>query len=199
MVGLDLVHRRNPPWSARYPPTSTWQAEARAGTGTGGVRPKSRRSGRDPSAFGRNVEDIIAEVEWRNGLVDQAAPAVSVQHSVKGGSDEVLSPVHLRERLDGVGVAPKAKNDVRSAGPWQWVMFAEPASGGVEFLGVYVTRAFSGDHAVYKAHVTGNCPGGYADIVALPGDIPIDPDHLDRLLTLNECEALRERLGRLSN
>lgn len=154
--------------------------------------------GRDRSEFGRDVEDIIAEVEGRKRPANQTDPIVWNQACPDDSSDNALNPPLSERRIEEHAVT-QAKSDGRLDVPWQWVMFAEPVSGGIEFLGVFVTRAFSGDDAVFKAHVTGSCPGGHADAVALPPGLPIDASDCDRLLTLAECEALRERLGKLSN
>jgi len=163
------------------------------------VTPRLVTRGRDRSEFGRDVEDIIAEVEGRNRPADQTDPIVWNQACPDQSSDTALNPALSERRIEENAVTLQAKSDGRLDVPWQWVMFAEPVSGGIEFLGVFVTRAFSGDDAVFKAHVTGNCPGGHADAVALPPGLPIDASDCDRLLTLAECEALRERLGTLSN
>lgn len=81
--------------------------------------------------------------------------------------------------------------------PWQWVMFAEPASGGVSFLGTFVTRAPSLQQAVVQAHLVGDCPGGHAEAVSLPPILKIQNHYCDRLLTLEQAEALRDEIRRL--
>ncbi|WP_312686177.1 hypothetical protein, partial [Brevundimonas nasdae] len=70
---------------------------------------------------------------------------------------------------------------------------------GAEFLGVCITRALSFEHAVFRAHITGNCPGGNADGAALPLGLSVDAAYCDRLLLFSKAEAVRDVLDRSYN
>lgn len=59
--------------------------------------------------------------------------------------DRELSVELLKEIADALD----EKVGTYSLTRWQWVMFAEPAREGAEFLGVYVTRALSFEHAAF--------------------------------------------------
>lgn len=191
VVGRDSVHRRDDPRRDRDPPAACRQAWADRVTANTRV-PYA-------SAFGRAVVDIIAKATSRTRASDSADPAFSDPTRLAEASELDDSAKYPEGRLWAAAPGRSATDDGTLCAPWQWVMFAEPASGGVEFLGVFVTRAFSREDAVLKAYVSGHCPGGHAEAVALPAATPISATYLDRLLTLDECEALRESLGMLSN
>lgn len=155
--------------------------------------------GRSYREFGRDVDDIIAEVLQLGGPANQTPLEVSVrEHMSKilhDRRDRELTDELLKEIADALD----EQVGTYSLVPWQWVMFAEPARDGAEFLGVYITRALSFEHAVFRAHVLGLSPGGHADGAALPLGLPIDPGYCDRLLTFREAQALRELLDGLYN
>ena len=155
--------------------------------------------GRNYREFGRDVDDIIAEVIQVGGRANQTPLEAFVRKRfaeiMNDLRDRKLSTEMLEEMADSVG----EKASIATVVPWQWVMFAEPAREGAQFLGVYITRALSFELAVFRAHVMGLSPGGRADGAALPLGIPLDPGYCDRLLTFREAQALRDVLDGMYN
>lgn len=155
--------------------------------------------GRNYRDFGRDVDDIVAEVIQVGGPANQTPLEVSVREHLskilEDRRDRELTDELLKEIADALDERVGTYSHV----PWQWVMFAEPARGGAEFLGVYITRAISFEHAVFRAHVLGLSPGGRADGAALPLGLPIDLGYCDRLLTFREAQTLRDALDSLYN
>jgi len=78
-------------------------------------------------------------------------------------------------------------------------MFAEPTEIGSEFLGVYVTRGLSFEHAVFSIAAGGYSPGGRADGAALPDGTPVDDAWCDRLITYTEAVTLRDIIAAITN
>lgn len=150
--------------------------------------------GRDYREFGRDVDDIIAEVIQLGGPANQTSLEVSVREHLTKILDDRRDREHTDDLLKEIADALDEQVGTYSLVPWQWVMFAEPARDGAEFLGVYITRALSFEHAVFRAYVTGDCPGGHADGAALPLDLPLDVSMTDRLLTLKEAQSVRDQL-----
>jgi len=144
--------------------------------------------------FGRDVDDIIAEVIQVGGPANQTQLEISVQQHMSKILDDRRDCELTDELLKEIADALDEKVGTYSLVPWQWMMFAEPARDGAEFLGVYITRALSFEHAVFRAYVTGNCPGGHADGAALPLGVPLDLKHCDRLLSFAEAEIVRNAL-----
>lgn len=155
--------------------------------------------GRSYREFGRDVEDIIAEVLKVGGPANQTPLEISVRQHMSKILDDRRNRELTDELLKEIADALDEKVGTYSLTPWQWVMFAEPARDGAEFLGVYITRALSLEHAVFRAYVTGHCPGGRADGAALPIGMPIDAGKCDRLLTYAEAEVVRDSLDRALN
>lgn len=147
--------------------------------------------------FGRDVDDIIAEVIQVGGPANQTPLEVSVRQHMSKIMDDRRDRELTDELLKEIADALDEKVGTYSLVPWQWVMFAEPARDGAGFLGVYITRALSFEHAVFRAHVLGLSPGGNADGAALPLGLSIDPSYCDRLLTFAEAEKLRDSLDRI--
>lgn len=150
--------------------------------------------GRSYRDFGRDVDEIIAEVIQVGGPANQTQLEVSVREHLS----KILDDRHDRELTDEllkeIADALDEKVGTYSLVPWQWVMFAEPARDGAEFLGVYITRALSFENAVFRAHVAGISPGGHADGAALPLGLTVDVAYCDRLLTFAEAQAARDQL-----
>ncbi|MFT6428743.1 MAG: hypothetical protein ACJAVC_002032 [Brevundimonas sp.] len=165
----------------------------------GGVTSSLNTGGRNYREFGRDVDDIIAEVIQVGGPANQTPLEVSVRQHMSKILDDRRDRELTDELLKEIADTLDERVGTYSLVPWQWVMFAEPARDGAEFLGVYITRAFSFEHAVFRAHVTGLSPGGHADGAALPLGLPIDPGYCDRLLTFCEAQALRDVLDGMYN
>ncbi len=163
------------------------------------MRSDLNTGGRSYRDFGRDVEDIIAEVIRVGGPANQTALEIAVREHLPKIMDDRRDRELTDELLKEVADALDEKVGTYSLTPWQWVMFAEPSRKGAEFLGVYITRALSFEHAVFRAHVTGHCPGGRADGAALPLGFPVDPAFCDRLLTLREAQTLRDVLDSVYN
>lgn len=140
----------------------------------------ARSADTDFESFGRAVIELL----------DEAARL----GSFAGGARDADAPGQSQAKHDRKLIHHVAQDALT---PWQWVMFAEPARGGVTFLGAYVTRAASLQQAVLQAHLAGHCPGGHAEAVSLPPTLKIQNDYCDRLLTLEEAEALRDEIKRL--
>lgn len=140
----------------------------------------ARSADTDCESFGRAVIDLLEEAARLESFV--------------GAARHADVPGQLQAKHDRKLVHHVASNALT---PWQWVMFAEPARGGVRFLGAYVTRATSLQQAVLQAHLAGHCPGGHAEAVSLPPTLKIHNDYCDRLLTLEQAEALRDEIKRL--
>lgn len=134
----------------------------------------------DCESFGRAVIELLDEA----ARLERCA----------GGARDADAPGQSQAKHDRKLVHHVASDALT---PWQWVMFAEPARFGVTFLGAYVTRAASLQQAVLQAHLAGLCPGGHAEAVSLPPTLKIRADYCDRLLTLEQAEALRDEIKRL--
>jgi len=155
--------------------------------------------GRDYREFGRDVDDIIAEVIQVGGPSNQTPLEVFVRKRFAEIMNDLRDQKLSTDMLEEMAGARADQVSTASNIPWQWVMFAEPAREGAEFLGVYITRALSFEHAVLRAHVLGLSPGGRADGAALPLGLPIDPGYCDRLLTFREAQALRDAVDGMYN
>lgn len=155
--------------------------------------------GRDYREFGRDVDDIIAEVIQVGGPANQTPLEVSVRQHLSKILEDRRNRELTDELLKEIADALDEKVGTYSLVPWQWVMFAETARDGAGFLGVYITRALSFEHAVFRAHITGNCPGGRADGTPLPLGMPIDVGFCDRLLTSAEATLVRNGIDRAFN
>lgn len=155
--------------------------------------------GAEPSLFGRDIDDIIADYLQPGGRLGEtelekdvrdAMPAIIDQIGDVDLTDEVFA--QMREALDAA-----VHLDARM--PFQWVMFAEPTENGSEFVGAYVTQAMSFEQAVFIISVRGDVPGGRADGAALPVGMPVDPDWCDRLLNYPEAIRLRDIIDAQTN
>ncbi|WP_295168167.1 hypothetical protein [uncultured Brevundimonas sp.] len=189
----DTVHRRR----VDRPRRGAFAADREAEEGD--VTSSLNTGGRNYREFGRDVDDIIADVIQ----VGSPANQTPLEAFVRKRFAEIMNDLRDRkltsEMLDEMAGAVGETTSIASVVPLQWVMFAEPAREGAEFLGVYITRALSFEHAVLRAHVLGLSPGGRADGAALPLGLPIDPDYCDRLLTFREAQALRDVLDGMYN
>ena len=150
--------------------------------------------GRSYRDFGRDVDEIIAEVIQVGGPANQTQLEVSVREHLSKILDDRRDRELTDDLLKEIADALDEKVGTYSLVPWQWVMFAEPARDGAEFLGVYITRALSFEHAVFRAHVAGISPGGHADGGPLPLGLPISGNYCDRLLTYAQAQALRDMI-----
>lgn len=156
-----------------------------------------RNADADYDTFGRAVTDILDDAAQLGEFGDRDRRDIPLGGPQAKLGDERCRPQQSHPLLDIVAKGPAQEDRAASLTPWQWVMFAKPASGGVLFLGVYITRAHSFEQAVLKAHIAGHCPGGHAEGVVLPAALKVDDSHCDRLLTLKQAETLRHEWSRL--
>lgn len=158
-----------------------------------------KTGGRDYREFGRDVDDIIAEVIQVGGPANQTPLEIALRKHLPEILDDRRDRELSDELLTEIADAMNEMVGTHSLVPWQWVMFAEPARDGAEFLGVYITRALSLEHAVFRAHITGQCPGGHADGAGLPLGVSLDVDYCDRLLSYAEAQAVRDKIDATYN
>lgn len=149
--------------------------------------------------FGRDVDDIISDFIKVGGASNKSALEIEVRRHLP----EIISPLMHEDLTPEVAThilrELNARMGLGELLPYQWVMFAEPGPQGSAFLGVYITRAWSFEAAVFRASMLGISPGGRADGAALPMGMAMDANYCDRILNFREAAAVRDALDAMIN